>query len=302
MRVDAVVTWVDSTDARWVRAYEEKTGKRFVASSRFTTAEPEAELSVCLLKIRQHMPWVHRIFIVTMDQYPKCIRNETVITHDQIGLDAVFNSLAIETSLHKIPGLSEHFIYFNDDVFLTRDVRISHFFDKLGPRVRVQHKLAESEWLKNVDDTSRLVGVATGSALYHVPHALTKTIMSNAEKIYPEQWRKTRACPLRYQCNEIVPVYCALMIFQSSKFQKPPGEIDDLKFTYWSNAIQRQVHDEHVVCLNNYSGDAQSLLKLLTPTSLSNVVHTRMVYLTVFLGIFCACLLYLTLHVYLSSK
>ncbi len=43
-----------------------------------------------------------------------------------------FNSHVIEANLHKIPNLSEHFIYFNDDVFVAKPLQKSHFFKPNG--------------------------------------------------------------------------------------------------------------------------------------------------------------------------
>lgn len=40
-----------------------------------------------------------------------------------------FNSLSIESLLHKIPGLSENYVYFNDDFFLVRPCEASDWFD-----------------------------------------------------------------------------------------------------------------------------------------------------------------------------
>jgi len=47
-----------------------------------------------------------------------------------------FNSLSIETMLWRIPGLADHFLYFNDDVFLTAPVTPSDFFSADGPVLR----------------------------------------------------------------------------------------------------------------------------------------------------------------------
>ncbi|QJB69461.1 hypothetical protein HF685_09350 [Parasphingorhabdus halotolerans] len=47
-----------------------------------------------------------------------------------------FNSLSIETFLCRISGLSEHFIYFNDDLFLTSRVEFADFFTTTGPVMR----------------------------------------------------------------------------------------------------------------------------------------------------------------------
>ena len=86
------------------------------------------------------MPWVRNIFIVTADQKPKWLDENShskikLINHSQI-IDAkylpTFNSHVIEANLYKIPDLSEHFIYFNDDVFVARPLMPNHFFENNG--------------------------------------------------------------------------------------------------------------------------------------------------------------------------
>lgn len=56
--------------------------------------------------------------------------------HDEIFPDPAdlptFNSHAIEACLHRIPGLSDHYLYFNDDIFLARPLRPEHFFTAGG--------------------------------------------------------------------------------------------------------------------------------------------------------------------------
>ena len=72
--IDAVVTWVDTTDPRWVRSYEKHTGTKFRKSIRFTVANnPEAELANCLSLVKKNMPWLREVFVVTKKQRPKCI-------------------------------------------------------------------------------------------------------------------------------------------------------------------------------------------------------------------------------------
>ena len=86
------------------------------------------------------MPWVRNIFIVTADQKPKWLDENAhskikLINHSQI-IDAkylpTFNSHVIEANLYKIPDLSEHFIYFNDDIFVARPLMPNHFFENNG--------------------------------------------------------------------------------------------------------------------------------------------------------------------------
>ncbi|XMA37048.1 hypothetical protein O1157_11655 [Streptomyces albogriseolus] len=73
--------------------------------------------------------FVRHVYIVTDGQTPEWLDADapgiTVVDHKDIfpeGVLPVFNSHAIETRLHHIPGLSDHYLYFNDDVFVGRSV------------------------------------------------------------------------------------------------------------------------------------------------------------------------------------
>lgn len=146
--IDAVVTWVDSTDSQW------RTSKDYFLDGN-TKAEAfnnvnrwndevhcELELSLCLRLIVRHMPYINHIYVVTArPQTPRCIdtlpANVSVIHHDEIFCEykdhlPTFNSLAIETHIGNIPGLSEHFVYFNDDFLVTSPIPAFKLFDSLG--------------------------------------------------------------------------------------------------------------------------------------------------------------------------
>ena len=154
--VDAVITWVDGADP----------GHRAKRDLYLARAEAEAseplhdngtnphrwvcsdELNYCVRSIANNAPWVRRIWIVTDDQTPVFERISpefsakiSIVDHKDIfagHADALptFNSLSIETMLWRIPGLAEHFLYFNDDVFLTAPVTPSDFFTADGPVLR----------------------------------------------------------------------------------------------------------------------------------------------------------------------
>lgn len=84
------------------------------------------ELKYALRSIEMFAPFVRHVFLVTNGQVPSWLDTSchriTVVTHSQIYGSAAhtptFNSSSIETQLHHIEGLSEHFLYFNDDFFL----------------------------------------------------------------------------------------------------------------------------------------------------------------------------------------
>eukprot|EP01034_Spumella_vulgaris_P024664 gene24664-31033_t len=98
------------------------------------------ELKYSIRSLIKNAPWVHHIYIVTDNQIPNWLNLETdklsIVTHEQIFSNLshlpVFSSPAIETHLHRIPGLSKRFIYFNDDVFLGSPVSPEDFVSLQG--------------------------------------------------------------------------------------------------------------------------------------------------------------------------
>ena len=96
--------------------------------------------------------FVRKIFIVTDEQtpsineivkkyFPKRISDIEIIDHKHIFRDyedflPTFNSICISNMLWRIEGLSDHFVYFNDDVFLTRKISPEVWFKKERPVLR----------------------------------------------------------------------------------------------------------------------------------------------------------------------
>lgn len=142
--VDVVFTWVDDTDSDWQRRYEVAStacksdiGLYARDNARF---ENHNELYYSVHSVLKNLDWVNKIFIVTDNQTPKWFKDINddrlvIIDHKQI-IDEqylpTFNSHVIEAYLHKIPNLSENFIYFNDDVFVARPLPREHFFTTNG--------------------------------------------------------------------------------------------------------------------------------------------------------------------------
>ncbi|XP_074554859.1 N-acetylglucosamine-1-phosphotransferase subunits alpha/beta [Halichoeres trimaculatus] len=104
-----------------------------VSASRF---EDNEELRYSLRSVEKHAPWVRHIFIVTNGQIPSWLNLDnprvTVITHQDIFQNhshlPTFSSPAIETHIHRIPGLSQKFIYLNDDVMFGKEVWPDDFY------------------------------------------------------------------------------------------------------------------------------------------------------------------------------
>src|SRR5512141_2898450 len=138
LEVDLVCPWVSGQDPRhrekrnhWL----ERCGlppRLFNPDVRYVE---EDELRYALRSVERFAPWIRKIFIVTDDQVPPWLDRTNprieIVDHRQI-IDAeclpTFNTKVIINSLHRIPGLSEHFIYTNDDCFFGQPCRKEDFF------------------------------------------------------------------------------------------------------------------------------------------------------------------------------
>jgi len=131
--IDIVITWVNGNDKDFIKEVQ-TFGKNSYQVERFYQNE---ELKYCLRSIEMNLTFIRKIFIVVReDQYPSYLKPShyqiEFITHSTIippRFLPTFNSIAIENFIHKIPGLSEHFIYFNDDMIVLRETNAASFFD-----------------------------------------------------------------------------------------------------------------------------------------------------------------------------
>ncbi len=159
MKIDLVYTWVDNNDpvwrgekTFWSKIYKnEKSFKNNIC--RFCNND---ELKYSLRSAQMNAPWINHIFIITAGQIPSWLDVShpkiTIVNHNEIlPQEALptYNSLAIETGLHNIPNLSEHFLYANDDMFFLNPVDANYFFDhNQNPYVRFCRMEVTEEMIK----------------------------------------------------------------------------------------------------------------------------------------------------------
>ncbi len=118
--MDVVITYVNGLDPLWQKDYEKWTSVP-VMEKRF---RDWGTLKYLLRGIEKHMPFVKNVYLVVArdSQVPSWVDRDVlkVVLHSDIipeGHLPTFNSTTIEMFLHKIPGLSERYLYFNDDIF-----------------------------------------------------------------------------------------------------------------------------------------------------------------------------------------
>lgn len=134
--IDFVITWVDGNDPDWKRQrmlYQNgKINEAELADCRF---RDWGILKYWFRAVEENAPWVRRIHFVTCGQRPEFLNCSHPKLHlaDHVDFMAkedlpTFSSHAIEVNMHRIEGLAEHFVYFNDDFFLNRPVSEETFF------------------------------------------------------------------------------------------------------------------------------------------------------------------------------
>jgi len=142
--IDFVIAWVDGNDMKWQKeknkyaslASKEDKNKLFGTWSdnpiRFRDWEI---LEYWFRGIEKFSPWVNKIHFVTWGHLPAWLNTDhpklNIVNHkDYIPKEYLptFNSHTIELNLHRIKDLSNQFVYFNDDMFLLKEVKPSDFF------------------------------------------------------------------------------------------------------------------------------------------------------------------------------
>lgn len=132
--IDFVITWVDPTDKKWLEA-----------RSRYKNDNEESAgivryrdwdlLRYWFRAVEKCAPWVHKVYFVTYGHYPDWLNTDNeklVIVRHEDYMDQeflpTFNSNAIELYFNKIESLSEQFVYFNDDMFICKEMSEKDFF------------------------------------------------------------------------------------------------------------------------------------------------------------------------------
>lgn len=213
--VDAVYTWVDGEDPEW---------RRRRADAAQTTYHPESandaryashdELRYSLRSLHLFAPWLRHIYLVTDRQVPEWLNTDdprlTVVDHREIFADPsvlpTFNSHAIESQLHHIDGLSEHFLYFNDDVFLGRPLVPQQFFLGNGTTCFFPSKALLPSGTPEEDDVpvsaagknNRMLlasrfGSSIAQKMKHTPSALRRSVLYEIEREFADSHRRTAA-------------------------------------------------------------------------------------------------------------
>ncbi|MDR1809686.1 MAG: Stealth CR1 domain-containing protein, partial [Prevotella sp.] len=131
--IDFVIPWVDGNNTQWQARYAQYAGER--GDSRNIRFRDWDLLRYWFRAIERFTPWVRRIYFITSGELPEWLnldhsklhwlKHEEYIPAEYL---PTFSVNTIEMNLHRIEGLSEQFVYFNDDMFVIQPLKASIFF------------------------------------------------------------------------------------------------------------------------------------------------------------------------------
>ena len=206
-QIDLVITWVNGQHPGFLQRWAQE----FPGEERQPVFFDEVgELLFQLRSVEKYAPWFRRIYVVVnqFDERPAWLNlahpKVKVVTHMQIfephlqqqGALPTFNSAAIESQLIHIPGLSEWFVYANDDCFFGAPVRPSDFFDLKTGRPRILFAempipgagpimINSLFWIDRFSKSGALPPGRTWMGA-HVQIPLTRRILQFTQRIDPE--------------------------------------------------------------------------------------------------------------------
>ena len=190
--MDAVITFVDGTDPLWQQDYLAATRQAALAKR----YRDWGTLPYLLRGIQRHMPFIERVFLVVSreSQVPDWVdpTQVKIVYHADILPAAclpTFNSAAIELFLHRIPGLSEQFLYFNDDIFPMMDLTPEEFFLGGKPATGYTHHLFATrlyrQHTRNADRLARqALGLRPRLRFLRPQHSCMPLLRSACEEVF----------------------------------------------------------------------------------------------------------------------
>ncbi|MFC8422164.1 stealth family protein [Streptomyces sp. NPDC057236] len=279
--VDVVYTWVDGNDPAWQQRRSVYGGGYHTESANAARYISRDELRYSLRALEQNAPWVRHVYVVTDRQRPAWLNDShprlTVVDHSEIFADPAalptFNSHAIESRLHHIKGLAEHFLYLNDDMFLGRPVTPQDFFLSNGMTRTFFSPSQVPRWDSSPVDrpvdaagknNRRLLlenfGTVIVQKLRHAPYALRRSVLQEIEHEYREAHWQTSHSRFRSPTDISIPS----SLYHYYAYFTGRAVPADIKFAYLDLAkpeIQRRLgillarRDRQAFCINDTLSD-----------------------------------------------
>lgn len=239
--IDAVWLWVNGTDPKFLEELA-KHGRKGGAG-RYRDYNT---LQYSIRSVWKFAPFIKNYYIVTMNQIPSFLNPQKfkykdytlkIIDHKDIFPNKtdlpVFNSNALEVSIHNIPGLRSCFLYLNDDMMLGKELNPSHFITSDG-LLNVYHnswKAPEEErmkknlWHRSVGYSNRKInelfhpneGIVKHPYVSHHCYFFKTDILREMEQKFQDRYVFTRKNKFRHGEDLAIPFQHGAYATESGK-------------------------------------------------------------------------------------
>lgn len=140
IKIDFVIPWVDGSDPEWKKEKEKYSNQKNVDKRDIRYRDLD-NLKYWFRGVEKFAPWVNKIHFITWGHLPSWLNTNhpklNIVYHESYIPEKylpTFSTRPIELNIHRIEGLEEHFVYFNDDMFIINKVDKNDFFKKGLPR------------------------------------------------------------------------------------------------------------------------------------------------------------------------
>lgn len=239
--LDIVIAWVDGADPILKAKRNQYKSEKSIASDAITATRfaSDDEIYYNIASILKYVPFCRHIYIVSDQQQPTFIdefAKQNICTMDKIRIIdhkdiflgyeeflPTFNTRSIETMISNIEGLSDYFIYMNDDFFFNQPVAIEDFLDKenlvihghwrkstilnaklnfrksrsklLAIPVQPSHAVAQML-------SAKILGMKQFFEIHHYPHIVDKKVLQNYLLSHP----KFLESQIKYKFRDVAQV------------------------------------------------------------------------------------------------
>lgn len=134
-KIDFVIIWVDGNDPDWQKEKNKYNPNKNNTDSRNIRYRDWDNLQYWFRGVEKFAPWVNKIHFVTCGHLPKWLNTNhpklNIVKHSDYIPEKylpTFSANPIELNIHRIKGLSDQFVFFNDDMFIIDYVKKTDFF------------------------------------------------------------------------------------------------------------------------------------------------------------------------------
>ncbi len=162
--IDFVIPWVDGSDPEWRKKrnhYAALEGVPSVIDNTETRFRDWDTVKYLFRSIEKNAPWVRKVHFITCGHLPSWLNPEAeklnIVKHtDYIPEEYLptFSANTIELNIHRIKGLAEHFVYFNDDILILQPTKRTDYFKNGLPREYAILNVISSSHRGSIMDTA----------------------------------------------------------------------------------------------------------------------------------------------------